>query len=692
VEGNTGLALRRVVLFSSGVGFFEHAGEVRDNAKVELKFKVKDINDLLKSMVVQDLSGGRVSTVGYGSSDPLERRLSSFAVNLNGNPRLSALLEQVRGEKVEVDAPNKITGVIVGLETRKLELGKDRFIDADVLNLLTDEGLRSVTLESCSRIKLVNERLDAEIRKALTVLAGTHATDKKTVTINFQGAGRRNVRIGYVEEAPVWKTSYRLEVGSLEAGAAGREAENRPAGKKATLLQGWAIVENPTEEDWNDVRLALVSGRPISFTMDLYSPLYIPRPEVELERFASLRPPAYEQDLARREQEFGKKAAAMSDRAGQAQLGRARAALRALPAPAAPMAATAGAAMEGKGMAGDRDAEQALDLGRGVQSAATAANVGELFQYAITTPVTLSRHESAMLPIVNEPVQAEKLSIYDPAVQPKHPLCALRLTNSTDLHLMQGPITVFDGGVYAGDATIADLAPGGQRLVSYALDLDTEVAPESTGRPEQLVSVRLVKGTLIAEQKHARAQQYTIKNSSRVVKNVLIEYPHDPSWTLVAPKEPAEKTRDKYRFAVEARPGVPAKLVVEEERTDSQHIALSNLEPPAIEIYLGAKAASDKVKQALADVIKRKQALAEVVQRRGQLEQQIRTIGEEQSRIRENMARLDHNTDLYKRYVKKFSDQEDEIERYRGQIKEFSERETKLRKDLDEYLIGLSLD
>ena len=139
------------MLFSSGVGYFEHDGKVTDNAKVDLKFKVKDINDLLKSMVVQDFDGGHVSTVGYGSNDPLDKRLSSFAINLNGNPSLAQLLEQIRGERVEIDAPNRIVGMIVSIETHKTEIGKDHFIDQTVLNVATDGGLRSVVLESAAR-------------------------------------------------------------------------------------------------------------------------------------------------------------------------------------------------------------------------------------------------------------------------------------------------------------------------------------------------------------------------------------------------------------------------------------------------------------------------------------------------------------------------------------------------------------
>ena len=294
-----------------------------------------------------------------------------------------------------------------------------------------------------------------------------------------------------------------------------------------------------------------------------------------------------------------------------------------------------------------------------------------------------------MLPILNSDVKAEKFSIYNPAVQAKHPLNGLKLTNSTDLHLMQGPITVFDGNTYAGDALIQDIPPGSERLLSYALDLDTEVAPQSKSHPEQITSVRIAKGTLIIDRKYTRSEEYTVKNSGKKAKNVLIEYARDPNWTLVSPKEPAEKTRDKYRFLVDAKPGEPARLAVNEERTESQVMALTNLDENTIVWYVRSDKVSDKVKTALAGVVRQKQAIQDLARKRGDLEQRIRTIGEEQARIRENMGTLDHGTDLYKRYVKKFSDQEDEIEKLRPQIKELQDRENQLRKALDDFLLGL---
>ena len=336
-------------------------------------------------------------------------------------------------------------------------------------------------------------------------------------------------------------------------------------------------------------------------------------------------------------------------------------------------------------------AEPGFDIQQGVSSAAQASNIGELFQYKIETPVTLPRHESAMLPIVNASVKGQKVSIYNANVQAKYPLNGIKLTNDTAFHLMQGPITVFDGGAYAGDAEIKDIAPHSERLISYALDLDTEVAPETKSHPEQLTSVRIVKGTLIASRKYQRTQNYTIKNSGRHEKNVLVEYPHDPNWNLIEPKEPSEKTRDLYRFAVTAAPGKPASLKVEEERTDQQHIALSNIDDNTILFYMNTPVISSAVRSALGEVIKRRQAIQQLATKRQQLEQQVHDIDAEQARIRQNMAQLDRGSDLYNRYVKKFAEQEDDVESLRKQIRAVQADETGARKDLDDYLVKLDL-
>ncbi len=248
--------LKRVVLFSSGVGFFEHAGKVNGDASIDLKFNVADVNDLLKSMVLEDRGGGRISTVTYDSRDPLTKTLRTFSVDLSREPTLAGLLRQVRGEQVTLEVPklgpnSAVTGRIISVESRPHSATEKNGepITSDLLNLLTATGLRSIPLDSVSEFRLLNEKLNAELTEALGVLAQRNGRDKKTITLKFLGQGERPVRIGYIQEAPLWKTSYRLVL----------KDDGKP------LLQGWAIVENTTEHDWQDVQLTLVSGRPISF-------------------------------------------------------------------------------------------------------------------------------------------------------------------------------------------------------------------------------------------------------------------------------------------------------------------------------------------------------------------------------------------------------------------------------------------
>ncbi|MCU0880676.1 MAG: hypothetical protein MUF06_23145 [Pirellulaceae bacterium] len=676
-EAKAEIPLKKVVMFSSGVAFYERAGEVEGDKTVDLRFNTRDINDLLKSMVLQDDGGGRISTISYGSKDPITRTLQTFSIDLTSNPTLADLLGQIRGEKIELDGPAAIQGTIVGVEKRQKPVGDTQSVEVAYLNLLTEEGLRSISLDSVGRIKLADPRLDAELRQALAVLASGKSQDKKSVSLNFTGAGKRPVRVGYIQESPIWKTSYRLVLG-----------EDKP------LLQGWAIVENTTEEDWENVNLTLISGRPISFVMDLYQPLYVDRPVVQPELFASLRPRTYDQDLASANQEFEKLAAA--------------------PPPAPAMAGTTAASglerqSRGRGMLEGEERRRAADayglgvtdfakqqmdrdaLGRTAASVAQASDVGEMFQYQIATPVSLGRQKSAMLPIVNDSVQGEKLSIYNPSVHAKHPLHGLRLKNTTDLHLMQGPVTVFDDGAYAGDAQIQDLPPGSERLISYSMDLDTEVAPTMTSEPEQLVTVKIVRGTLEATRKYGRKQAFVVKNSGKEAKKVLIEHPVVPGWNLIEPKEPTEKTRDLYRFAVAAEPGKPSNLEIREERTDTQYVALTSLDDNLIQFYIKAPEVSDKVKAALAEVVKRKSALAQLAAKRAEIERQVQVIFEEQTRIRQNMERLSNDSDLYRRYVSKFNEQEDQVESLRTAIQQATDAENASRESLNKYLQELDI-
>ena len=674
------LPLESVVLFTSGVGYFQHAGEVTGDATVEMQFAADDVNDLLKSMVVLDRDGG-AATVTYASRDPVTKTLGTFAVNLTDNPSLGDLLGRLRGQKVELDAASPVAGTIVGVEKRRLEAGKDQTVEKQFLTLLTSEGLRTLALDAVTRIKLVDARLQGELEKALAVLALATDNEKKGVAIAFTGKGPRNVVVGYVQESPIWKTSYRLV---LDGDAAATKAR----------LQGWAIVENTTDADWRNVRMALVSGRPISFVMDLYQPLYVPRPFVEPELYASLRPQVYGQTMSDADKQLALAGRNLDDRANRGRLAR-REQAKGPPAAPAAMAADGAIAIDAVSAQGGGAARGSAIAGiAAMQTAAAGSDLGELFRYEIEKPVTLERQRSAMLPIVAAEVEAERVAIYDERVLARHPLSGLRLKNTTGLHLMQGPLTVYDqagGGSYSGDARIEDMAPGTERLVSYAVDLDVEVAARGEGRAEEIVNVRVVKGTLFAARKLARAKVFEVKNSGKNAVKVLLEHPLEGGWTLVAPEKPEEKTRDRYRFAVVAEPGKPVTLEVAEEMPIEETQVLTNLDDDAILFYSRAKATSPAVREALAEVVRRKREIEQLVRDKGVREQEIATIDQEQARIRGNMGALDRTSDLFNQYVRKFADQEKRIEILRGEIAGLVATEQEARKGLDDYLLALDV-
>ena len=674
------LPLESVVLFTSGVGYFQHAGEVTGDATVEMQFAADDVNDLLKSMVVLDRDGG-AATVTYASRDPVTKTLGTFAVNLTDNPSLGDLLGRLRGQKVELDAASPVAGTIVGVEKRRLEAGKDQTVEKQFLTLLTSDGLRTLALDAVTRIKLVDARLQGELEKALAVLALATDNEKKGVAIAFTGKGPRNVVVGYVQESPIWKTSYRLV---LDGDAAATKAR----------LQGWAIVENTTDADWRNVRMALVSGRPISFVMDLYQPLYVPRPFVEPELYASLRPQVYGQTMSDADKQLALAGRQLDERADRGRLAR-REQAKGPPAAPAAMAADGAIAIDAFSAQGGGAARGSAIAGiAAMQTAAAGSDLGELFRYEIEKPVTLERQRSAMLPIVAAEVEAERVAIYDERVLARHPLSGLRLKNTTGLHLMQGPLTVYDqagGGSYSGDARIEDMAPGTERLVSYAVDLDVEVAARGEGRAEEIVNVRVVKGTLFAARKLARAKVFEVKNSGKNAVKVLLEHPLEGGWTLVAPETPEEKTRDRYRFAVVAEPGKPVTLEVAEEMPIEETQVLTNLDDGAILFYSRAKATSPAVREALAEVVRRKREIEQLVRDKGVREQEIATIDQEQARIRGNMGALDRTSDLFNQYVRKFADQEKRIEILRGEIAGLVATEQEARKGLDDYLLALDV-
>ncbi|GIV04917.1 MAG: hypothetical protein KatS3mg016_0492 [Fimbriimonadales bacterium] len=634
------LPITRVVLFRSGVGYIERLGRVEGEARLTLSLRETQMNDLLKSLVLVDFDGGQILPVQYAPRDPLSRTLSAFAINIADNPPLATLLTRLRGAAVEIQTDKEtVQGTVLSVETRKAP-ANEAVVDQSFVNLMTRDGMRSIALDSVRSFRVRDERLQQELQDALAALATGLDNTRKTVELRFRGQGTRRVLVGYLTEMPLWKMTYRLVIG-----------EGEP------LLQGWAIVENTTDEDWRNVRVELVSGRPVSFIQNLYEPVYPKRPRVQTQTDEALLPNVSEPAMGKQET------------------------LRAVPeapggiagAPMPPALADADAALR----------ESIVEM-------ATGQERGALFDYRIEQPVTVLRQQSAMLPVLSRTVQAETVSLYNPANHPRHPFFGVKLTNTTDLTLMEGPVTVYLNGSYGGDAQLTTLEPKGARVLTFALDLGVEVTLNRTNETSQQLSVKVVQGVLEQRYQLRRENEYLIVNRDSKPRTLLIEQPFSGAWELVEPRD-AERTANFYRFRLSLEPNQTRTLKVLEQRTEQESIALLQASDDVLRVFVQNQRLSEPVRQALSTILNRRRAIGNLDTEIRQQEAKIRAISDDQARIRENMKQLDRNSELYRQYVQKLTQQEREIEEARRAIQRLEEQRARAQRELSEYIAGLNL-
>lgn len=674
------LPLRRITLYRSGVGSFERTGEVSGGANIRLRFRAEQINDILKSMVVIDAKG-RVGAVSYGSKEPLGRRLASFGVDLSGSPSMAGILAQLRGAEVIVKAGGEtIRGTILGVEQRQEAAGQaQQPLVLPYVNIVTASGVRSVGVHSAVSIELADPQLAAELARALAALSEQRNERVKSVDVSLPGDGTRQVLVHYVHELPVWKTSYRMVLPE--------------EGKDRSLLQAWAIVDNPTDEDWKDVRLSLVSGRPVSFQMDLSQPLYLPRPTVPVPTLPGVISRLYQEGRmsgvggAFREEGQVDESDMEAGLRSQAELKKEKSRRDRAPAPAA--------AMESNAMLG-RANELAFDadsLAQAVaQSQAQAGEAGEVFRYELQAPVTIARQQSAMLPIASAQVSARRVSIFSQTDGGRNPMRGLWLKNDTDLQLLPGPVSVYDEATYAGDAQIGHVSPKDTRLLAYAVDLDVLVDVEEDSR-NMVQKIRLVRGLLEVQRKLVWQTKYELTNKDAARdRTIVIEKAKVPGASLTAPKSPADQTDSLYRFEVAVAAGKNASFTTAQERVDYSQLSFDSFSERDMLSYHQQGQVSEKVLAAFREAQRLRQLVRETEERIARLNAEREQLSQDQARVRENMKVLDRNSPLYAQYVKDFTEQEQRVKEIRDGLKNAQQEQTARQKALEDYLSELSVD
>jgi len=673
------LPITRVTLYTSGVGYFERTGTVDGDASLPLSFPVDQVNDVLKSLVLLDADGGSIQPVTYAAMDPVTKQLQAFGVDLSDNPDRATLLNRLRGARVVVTcsapptaSPITISGVVVGVETKEqVTTGPDAVkTSVSRLNILAQDGLHGVALDGIESIKIDDAKLDKELREALDVVGQGRDDNQRSVILNFAGKGKRQVQVAYIAQTPLWQTSYRLLVG------------------KKPLLQGWGLVQNTTQEDWKNVALTLVSGRPISFIQDLYTPLYLTRPTIKSQVAQAIAPVTYESNMNNMD-------AAKTGFAGGGAYAAAAQAPGAAPAPMSFNRALAkrserkAALPEGMTSAEEQDALRASVNARG-------ARLGEaLFSYNIPIGVTIPRQQSAMIPFISSPITVQKVGIYNQGVNPLHPLSGARMTNTSGMHLLGGPITVFDdNGVasYAGDALIDDTQPGQTRLISYGLDVPVSVEVKPGDSAGHYLGFKIVKGVLTTMSRTVQETVYKIKNNGESDQIIVVEHPNpgDP-WKLVEPAKPAEETQAVYRFDVDAPAGKATVLNVRMAMINWETVGLIDGDLDSIAVFMHDGAISADVRSALTEAVARRQRVADAQSTLNNLSAQIDQITSGQGRIRDNMKVLNQSSALYKRYTEELNTQEDNLASLMSKRDAQQEVVNKLQAELSNFLQNLTV-
>ena len=770
------LPVRRVILYKSGVGYFEHVGRVDGDQTVQIDFTSGQLNDVLQSLTILDLNGGRVAGVDYNSEAPLSERLGTLRLPLEQNTNISNFYGALRGARLEIrSGTTTITGRLLSVE-RKTRVSGGTTLEVDLATLVSDSGeVRSIEITPAVTVRLVEPGLTGEVGRYLSLLGSVREQDLRRLTIATTGSGDRQLYVSYISEVPVWKTTYRIVMPS------------KPGDEP--LLQGWAIVDNTVGEDWNNVELSLVAGAPQSFIEQLSQPYYARRPVVSLPETAQLAPQTHEGAMTGG---FDALSGVVTDASGAVIAG----SQVKVYSPAAGFMVTATTDDQGRyGIAdlpsGDYRVEfsspgfrtsvlQGLTLGRGheqaqnmtlqvgstaetvtvtapassletetaeasvvgsrnvgngnelgsiqrmplagrnfsqvvrsnggaapsvamlnqarsaMEAAASGSELGDLFEYKLKDRVTIRKNESALVPIVQAHVEAEKISLWNAGLNSPRPLRALWLTNSSPLTLDGGSFTILEKEAFAGEGLTDPIKPGEKRLLSYAADLGVRVTAQTESVPQRVTRVHIAHGTMFQASELRQETTYTVRDDDTTPRAVLLEHPLRPGWTLGddGPK-PAETASDVYRFRLNVAPKSTATLTVRESNPLEATFALTNLTDDQIKVFVRQKSITPEIETAFRKILEQKDRVDDLGMQVSDRDDEKQSIYDDQQRLRENLKALTGGAEeraLMQRYTQQLADQETRLDALKKESADLQAKHDDAQDELNKMIEGLSLD
>lgn len=660
------LPITRVVLYKHGVGYFERQGAVENDATLSLMFKQAEVSDVLKSLTVLDLDGGHVASVSYDSTKPLEQLLAEVALSIPDENSVVGLLPQIKGARIAVQPGGgqgenaRAEGILLGVD-RSEKRTAEGIVKTVLVSLLTDAGeVRSFDLHALAQLEVLDAALRRDLEYYLRTVLSAKKKDARTFTFFAQGQGQRTIRLSYTLEAPVWKATYRIILGE----------ENSPP-----MIQGWAVVDNTQDEDWENVQLSLVSGLPVSFVHDLYTPRYIRRPVVEVKETTGVLPPEVE----------GGMVMAALEGIDPAQLELSPRVLRARQVKLQSLTEPSGA--------GTADRRSAVSS---TPAQTRERKLGDLFEYEIEHPVTIRRNQSALVPIVLRAFEGRPVLLYNKDTRPDNPMRCVEFKNTTGLTLEGGPVTVLEGGSYVGEAMLDTMKPDEERLVPYAVELGVFVLSNIDSHKENVHRVVIRDRRLTTYRLQVQKTTYTFHNKSDTPQTVYLDHPRgSDEWQLFDTPQPRETTENYWRFRFDLPAKVTTPFVVQQRLTAQHAEMFSDVSANQLGYWLEQKYVDARTEQVLRQLIALQRTAAEREEQLKNLREEGERIHGEQGRIRENLQALgDRSTEkeLRERFVRTLNSQEDRLEQIAHEIKERTGERDRCREQINGLLANLEYE
>ena len=650
-ESIISLPIKKVALYKHGMGYFERSGSLNGAQHVELSCSLDEIDDMLKSLIVLSDQGGPAN-ITYDSSKPTAEKLSEFGFDLRKVKGFPDLLGQLKGASVIVDFEDRqVEGRLTGVDRAERVVDSTVVVDNYAVLYSPDSGLTRIDLASIKGLRFKDEKLASEVAQQLDLLYLSFSKkDRKNLLVNLDQGGQGKVTIAYSIPTPIWKTSYRLVFLPDEK----------------LLLQGTAIVDNVQDEDWEDVAVTLVSAHPISFIQPLYEPIKPQRKKMAPQGLASTDPFIPER-----------------------------------PVPAAPVPAGAmslrqeasfdgswGAASTGAGIAYQMQdlAEQSLDV--------EAKESGELFEYRIEKPVTIPRDSSSLIPIVQEQIHGERVSLFNESKNNEFPYAAVKFKNSTGLTLESGPVTVFEESAYAGECLIDVVKPDDKRILPYALDKAIAITVERKHEEKPVYRVQLLNGILIMHSKRLSKMEYSIENLAAKEKVLYIEHPVQENWSLVSEAEPEEESKNFYRFRLMLSASSKQNLLVETESPSHYQINIANLRQldSQFQWLLAQNFASESFSDSLKAMATLLAEIGDLNERISSIHVEIKDQKDNQARARENVKTLGANAVRFQEAIEssenKIVELQSDLEKANSLLKEkYSKLKEAAMKEMESDLV-----